>query len=93
MAAWPSNGKATSNFQIDFSDLYFRVSFMRDVYCSLEQDLSPLGAIGIEDRLQEGVVETIHKLNMAGITTWMLTGDKKETAMNLASASGLLRSR
>ena len=64
---------------------------MRDVYKGMERDLTLLGAVGIEDRLQDGVVETIQKLSSAGITTWMLTGDKKETAVNLASASGLLR--
>jgi len=38
------------------------------------------------------VVETLEKLREAGITTWMLTGDKKETALNLANASGLIAS-
>jgi phospholipid-translocating ATPase len=31
---------------------------------------------------------TISKLKKAGIVVWMLTGDKKETAVNLAHASG-----
>jgi phospholipid-translocating ATPase len=38
------------------------------------------------------VVETLEKLREAGITTWMLTGDKKETALNLANAAGLIAS-
>ena len=59
----------------------------------MEKDLTVLGAIGIEDSLQDGVQDTICKLKSAGITTWMLTGDKKETAVSLASASGLLGSR
>ena len=66
---------------------------IRNVYSSIEKDLKVLGAVGIEDSLQDGVKETILKLRSAGITTWMLTGDKKETAVNLASASGLLGSR
>ena len=47
-----------------------------------------LGATAIEDKLQEDVAETILKLGKAGITTWMVTGDKKETAVNLGYAAG-----
>lgn len=35
------------------------------------------GATGIEDKLQEGVPETIDKLRKAGIKVWVLTGDKQ----------------
>ena len=35
------------------------------------------GATGIEDKLQDGVPETIEKLRAAGINVWVLTGDKK----------------
>lgn len=31
----------------------------------------------IEDRLQEGVPETIALLKQAGVKVWVLTGDKK----------------
>lgn len=48
------------------------------------------GATGIEDRLQEGVPETIEALHKAGIKIWMLTGDKQETAVNIAYACKLL---
>lgn len=44
----------------------------------------------IEDRLQDKVPETIHKLREAGISTWMLTGDKKETAINIGFSCQLL---
>ncbi|KAL7978590.1 hypothetical protein Chor_005572, partial [Crotalus horridus] len=47
-------------------------------------------ATGIEDRLQEGVPETIAALRKAGINIWMLTGDKKETAINIAYSCKLL---
>lgn len=49
-----------------------------------------LGATGIEDRLQEGVPESIEALHKAGIKIWMLTGDKQETAVNIAYACKLL---
>ncbi|XP_063777045.1 phospholipid-transporting ATPase VD [Pseudophryne corroboree] len=56
----------------------------------LETNLTLLGATGIEDRLQEGVPETIESLRKAGIKIWMLTGDKEETAVNIAYACKLL---
>uniref|UniRef100_A0A8C0QBA0 Phospholipid-transporting ATPase n=2 Tax=Canis lupus familiaris TaxID=9615 RepID=A0A8C0QBA0_CANLF len=48
------------------------------------------GATGIEDRLQDGVPETIAKLRQAGLQIWVLTGDKQETAINIAYACKLL---
>ncbi|XP_017395816.1 probable phospholipid-transporting ATPase VD isoform X2 [Cebus imitator] len=56
----------------------------------LENKLTLLGATGIEDRLQEGVPESIEALHKAGIRMWMLTGDKQETAVNIAYACKLL---
>lgn len=43
------------------------------------------------DQLQEDVPETIEALQMAGIKIWVLTGDKQETAINIACACKLLR--
>lgn len=66
-----------------------RVTFVRDTYHQIESSgLHLLGVTAIEDKLQEDVAETIDKLGRAGITTWMVTGDKKETAVNLGHASG-----
>ncbi len=48
------------------------------------------GATGIEDRLQDGVPETIASLRQAGIKVWVLTGDKQETALNIASSCQLI---
>ncbi|XP_063105904.1 phospholipid-transporting ATPase VA isoform X2 [Cavia porcellus] len=56
----------------------------------LETNLHLLGATGIEDRLQDGVPETISKLRQAGLQIWVLTGDKQETAINIAHACKLL---
>lgn len=35
------------------------------------------GGTGIEDKLQEGVPQTIANLRKAGIKVWVLTGDKQ----------------
>ena len=47
----------------------------------LEHDLRLLGATAIEDKLQDGVPETIADLKLAGIKIWVATGDKLETAI------------
>ncbi|KAJ1268163.1 hypothetical protein BS78_07G115800 [Paspalum vaginatum] len=57
----------------------------------IEKDLVLLGATAVEDRLQNGVPECIHKLAQAGIKIWILTGDKLETAVNIGYACNLLR--
>lgn len=36
-----------------------------------------LGATAVEDKLQEGVIETITSLSLANIKIWILTGDKQ----------------
>ncbi|KAI8006822.1 Phospholipid-transporting ATPase 2 [Camellia lanceoleosa] len=50
----------------------------------LEHDFEILGIAAIEDRLQDGVPETIESLRKAGINFWMLTGDKQNTAIQIA---------
>ncbi|NWX37371.1 AT10A ATPase, partial [Notiomystis cincta] len=56
----------------------------------IEKNLHLLGVTGIEDRLQDGVPETIASLRKAGLQIWVLTGDKQETAVNIAYACKLL---
>ena len=50
-----------------------------------------LGAVGIEDELQDNVADSINIVREAGINTWMITGDKPETAMAIGHLSGLLK--
>lgn len=57
---------------------------------AIERDLSLLGGTAIEDRLQEGVPDTIALLAEAGIKLWVLTGDKVETAINIGFSCNLL---
>jgi len=57
----------------------------------VERDLSLQGATANEDKLQVGVPDTIATLARAGVRTWMLTGDKEETAVNIGYATRLLR--
>ncbi|KAJ3190997.1 hypothetical protein HK101_008184 [Irineochytrium annulatum] len=56
----------------------------------IEKDLYLLGATAIEDKLQDGVPDTIHTLATAGIKLWVLTGDRQETAINIGYSCKLL---
>lgn len=56
----------------------------------IERDLTLLGGTAIEDRLQDGVPDTISLLGDAGIKLWVLTGDKVETAINIGFSCNLL---
>uniref|UniRef100_A0A8C6WR03 Phospholipid-transporting ATPase n=1 Tax=Neogobius melanostomus TaxID=47308 RepID=A0A8C6WR03_9GOBI len=60
------------------------------VYEDIEKNLMLIGATAIEDKLQDGVPETIAKLAKADIKIWVLTGDKKETAENIGYSCSLL---
>mmetsp|Transcript_2509 Transcript_2509/g.5779 ORF Transcript_2509/g.5779 Transcript_2509/m.5779 type:complete len:1344 (+) Transcript_2509:145-4176(+) len=55
----------------------------------LETNMDLLGAVAIEDRLQDEVPETLQQLSEAGMKIWMLTGDKLETALNIGYACNL----
>jgi phospholipid-transporting ATPase len=56
----------------------------------IEHDFFLLGATAIEDKLQDGVPDTIHTLQTAGIKVWVLTGDRQETAINIGMSCKLI---
>jgi phospholipid-transporting ATPase len=56
----------------------------------IEHGFTLLGATAIEDKLQDGVPETIHTLQVAGIKVWVLTGDRQETAINIGMSCKLI---
>ncbi|KAI9891883.1 MAG: hypothetical protein M1814_002268 [Vezdaea aestivalis] len=63
---------------------------LEEVADQIERELTLLGGTAIEDRLQDGVPDTISLLGDAGIKLWVLTGDKVETAINIGFACNLL---
>jgi phospholipid-translocating ATPase len=63
---------------------------LEEVADRIERDLMLLGGTAIEDRLQDGVPDTIALLGDAGIKLWVLTGDKVETAINIGFSCNLL---
>ncbi|TDL24691.1 phospholipid-translocating P-type ATPase [Rickenella mellea] len=56
----------------------------------IEHELRLLGATAIEDRLQDGVPQTIADLKRAGIKVWVATGDKLETAIAIGYSTNLI---
>ncbi|KJZ73991.1 hypothetical protein HIM_06659 [Hirsutella minnesotensis 3608] len=58
----------------------------------IENKFELAGATAIEDKLQDGVADTIDKLRRANVKVWMLTGDKRETAINIGHSARLCKS-
>jgi magnesium-transporting ATPase (P-type) len=56
----------------------------------IEKNLEVMGVTAIEDKLQDGVPETLSALREAGVKVWMLTGDKVDTAINIGYSCSLL---
>ena len=54
------------------------------LYEEIEEEFSLLGATAIEDELQDNVDKTLDSFISIGIKVWMLTGDKLDTAKNIA---------
>ncbi|KAI1330802.1 P-type ATPase [Xylariaceae sp. FL0255] len=73
------------------TSLVDRQNMIEDAGELIEQSLDLVGATAIEDKLQVGVPETIDKLRRANIRIWMLTGDKRETAINIAHSARICR--
>lgn len=63
---------------------------LEEVSDRIERELMLLGGTAIEDKLQDGVPDTIALLGEAGIKLWVLTGDKVETAINIGFSCNLL---
>ncbi|OAD06830.1 hypothetical protein MUCCIDRAFT_34579, partial [Mucor lusitanicus CBS 277.49] len=81
---WSARYKAASN------SISNREEQIESVCEEIETSLTLIGGTAIEDKLQEGVPDTIGVLAEAGIKIWVLTGDKVETAINIGFACNLL---
>lgn len=63
---------------------------LADCAWEIEHSLRLAGISAIEDRLQDGVPEAICVLKQMRIRLWVLTGDKAETAVEIARACCLI---
>ena len=74
------------------SDLDTRDAAIAAIDIEIESGLVLLGCTAVEDKLQAGVQETVSAMKNAGIAVCMITGDKRETAVNIAKSCKLVNS-
>ncbi|CDW75337.1 p-type atpase [Stylonychia lemnae] len=77
--------------QIQESSSFNKEQRLAQLYEAMEQKLRYIGCTAIEDKLQEGVPITIKKLLEADIRFFMLTGDKLETAIEIAKSCQVIQ--
>ena len=69
-----------------YNDIAKRDEKLQEIFDKIEANLELIGATAVEDRLQEDVAATLQSLRQAGIKVWVLTGDKRETAINISNS-------
>ena len=87
-AEWETFQRAHAAALLETVERERHITVLRE---ELERKLTLIGATAIEDRLQDGVTQTISDLAEANVKMWMLTGDKVETAQQIAISCGLFR--
>lgn len=88
--SWAEYTEWNERYDIAAAALTDREDQLEEVADSIERELVLLGGTAIEDRLQDGVPDSIALLGEAGIKLWVLTGDKVETAINIGFSCNLL---
>ena len=68
---------------------YSKKEKIEELAKKVETNLIFLGVTAIEDELQDNVNETLKDFSDAGIKLWVLTGDKKDTAISIGYSCGL----
>jgi magnesium-transporting ATPase (P-type) len=66
------------------NDFVNREDRLDKVYDLIESGLSILGVTAVEDKLQDGVEDTLFALKKAGVRVWVITGDMLETAVSVS---------
>lgn len=82
--------KWNKEFQKIEINLRKKNNLLNYLYDSIEKDFNILGVTIVEDKLQDLVSETIRDLRLANIKIWVLTGDKINTAQNIALSCNLI---
>ena len=79
-----------TKFELASNSMKDRERKLQEVAVEIETKLYIVGSTAIEDKLQDGVPETICNIGKAGIKLWVLTGDKRETAIEIGYATKVL---
>jgi len=66
---------------------------LAEISAEIECNLCYVGCSAIEDKLQDGVPDTIANFLRCGIRIWVLTGDKQDTAIEIAKSCKLMNER
>ena len=91
-AAWKEKyHEATTNLEELEKKKKLQPNEIERLEAEMEANVTLLGSTALEDRLQDGVPEAIALLAKAGIKIWVLTGDKEETAINIAVSCNLIQ--
>lgn len=77
---WLSKYNEAKNYGKDLNPMYEQI----------EKELDFVGCSAVEDKLQDGVPETIHTLINCNIKFFVLTGDKQDTAIEIAKSCRLI---
>lgn len=93
--SWHLNGEISHNAFTFCETLLRRCSTslvdrddkVNECYEEIEQNMMLIGATAIEDKLQDGVPDTIANLALAGIKIWVLTGDKQGASSFVSTRS------
>lgn len=88
--SWEEYERWNKKYDIAAAAVVDREEELEKVSDEIERHLILLGGTAIEDRLQDGVPDSIALLGEAGIKLWVLTGDKVETAINIGFSCNLL---
>ena len=87
------------NYYKQWSDKYIKIKSnvnhteeqIHQIYDEMEKDFKLIGSTAIEDELQDNVDEIINFMMSTGMRVWMLTGDKLDTAKNIAISCKLFQ--
>lgn len=71
------------------ADIFNRETSLRKAIDKVERGLEFISITGVEDLLQDNVASSIEGFRQAGISVWMITGDKVATAICIAISAGL----
>eukprot|EP00359_Climacostomum_virens_P007126 CAMPEP_0204906754 /NCGR_PEP_ID=MMETSP1397-20131031/6140_1 /ASSEMBLY_ACC=CAM_ASM_000891 /TAXON_ID=49980 /ORGANISM="Climacostomum Climacostomum virens, Strain Stock W-24" /LENGTH=959 /DNA_ID=CAMNT_0052075759 /DNA_START=213 /DNA_END=3089 /DNA_ORIENTATION=- len=77
-------------YQEALNNVENRKAALESCALDVECDLTFLGCVAYEDKLQDGVPDTIYDLRQANIKIWMLTGDKLGTAISIGKSCRLI---
>lgn len=78
------------NWQTRFNEARKNGKTLNPLYEEIEKELDFIGCSAVEDKLQDGVPETIHTLISCNIKFFVLTGDKQDTAIEIAKSCRLI---